>query len=773
MHRSTKLDAAAFIILQVTLFLAPVFFIPSISVPFIAGKSAFMVYGILAALAVWLVARLRDGVFEAPKSLWYASAGVLALAYTAAAVFSVNHGASLMGQSLELGTLAFFILSLVVFALTPLVTRTKEQIFYAYGSVLASFFVLAIFHIVRLAFGADALSFGIFDSATSSLIGKWNDVSIFLGLSALVSLVSLEKAELAGAVKWFVRVAFFLSLALMFVVDFAPAWTVLAVVSLIFAIYELSFGKKERTGSNRVPLYALIAFIVSLLFVFSGGRLSSAVTEGLGISQVEVRPSWGATWDVAKATLASDPVFGVGANRYGSAWLLNKPEGINSTLFWNTEFNYGIGFVPSLLTTTGIVGLLAMLVFIGTYLWTAAKALFRHGSSSFSRYLVLSSLFGSLYLWIFCFVYVPSAPIWLLTVFLSGLFIAALREDGALEVGTVSVSEKPALNFISVLLIIFALIGTAAFAYAATTKTLANVYTQRGLIAIAAGDIDAGEARIAKAFDLSPSDVGARYVAQIYLARLSDLYAKEGMTQADAQAQFQQYLGAAIQAGQAAVAIDPTNHANHATLGGVFESVVPLEIEGAYESAKQSYEAALLRNPESPELYLLLARLEVAHKDNKAARDYIGKALEKKGDYAEAAYLLSQIQIGENDVPEAIRSLEAVATLSPSDSGVFFQLGLLYYNQKRFADAGLAFGRAVQINPQYANAKYFLGLSLYETKDKAGALKQFEELLVSNPDSEEVKAIVSNLKMGKAPLVGVPADPKSLPVEEPKAGDDR
>jgi tetratricopeptide (TPR) repeat protein len=639
--------------------------------------------------------------------------------------------------------------------------------------VLASFFALAIFHIIRLFFGADALDFGIFTSATSSLIGKWNDLSIFLGLAALVSLVSLEKAELAGAVKWFVRVAFFLSLALMFVVDFAPAWMVLAVVSLIFAIYELSFGKKERSASNRVPLYAVIAFIVSLLFVFSGGRLSGMVTEGLGISQVEVRPSWGATWDVAKATLATDPVFGVGANRYGSAWLLNKPEGINSTLFWNTEFNYGIGFVPSLLTTTGIVGLLGMLIFLGTYLWTAVKALFRAGSSSFSRYLVLSSLFGSLYLWIFCFVYVPSAPIWLLTLFLSGLFIAALREDGAMKVATVSVSDKPALNFISVLLVIFALIGTAAFAYAATTKTLANVYTQRGLIAVANGDIDTGEARIAKAFELSPSDVGAQYVAQIYLARLNDLYSKEGLSETEAQGQFQQYLGAAIQAGQAAVAIDPTDFANHATLGSVFESVVPLKIEGAYDSAKQAYEAALARNPESPELYLLLARLEVANEDNAAARDYIAKALEKKGDYAEAAYLLSQIQIGENDVPEAIRSLEAVATLSPSDSGVFFQLGLLYYNQKRWSDATLAFGRAVQINPQYANAKYFLGLSLYETKDKAGAQKQFEELLATNPDSAEVEAIIANLKAGKAPLAGVQTDPGSLPVNEPTAGDDR
>ncbi|MDP1625260.1 MAG: tetratricopeptide repeat protein [bacterium] len=772
MQRSTKLDAAAFIVLQLTLLLAPIFFVPALSVPFMVGKSALMVYGVLAALVLWIVARLRDGQFEAPKSLWYASAGVLAVVYAASSIFSANHAASFMGQSFEIGTLAFFLLSLVVFALVPLVTKTKEQIFYSYGAVFASFFVLALFHVVRLIFGADALSFDIFTSATSSLIGKWNDLAIFLGLIALVSMVSLEKASLSGAVKWVARIAFVLSLVLMVVVDFRHAWILLAVISLIFTIYEMSFGRIEKSASGRMPLYALAALIVSLVLIFSGGRLTTELSSAMGTSQVEVRPSWSATWDVAKATLSTDPVLGVGPNRYGQSWLLNKPVGINTTIFWNTEFNYGIGFVPSLLTTTGVVGLLAMLAFLCLYLWTAVKALFRQGSSPFSRYLVLSSLLGSLYLWVFSVIYVPSAPIWLLTFAFSGLFIAALREDGALKFASVSVSEKPALNFISVLVIIFVLIGSASFAYTAATKTISNVYLQRGAIALAAGDIDTGESRVISAFNLSQSDTAARYISQIYLARLNMLYNDETVSQADAQSRFQQYLSSAIQAGQAAVAIDQNSYVNHATLGSIFESVVPLNIEGAYDSAKQSYEVAIMRNPQSPELQLLLARLEVANGDNGAAREFIGKALELKGDYAEAAYLLSQIQIGEKNVPEAIRSLEAVAILSPSDSGVFFQLGLLYYDQKRYSEAVLAFGRAVQINPQYANAKYFLGLALYETKDVQGAIKQFEELSVTNADNAEVKAIIANLKAGRSPLAGIPQD-GGLPVNEPRASDDR
>jgi len=556
------------------------------------------------------------------------------------------------------------------------------------------------------------------------------------------------------------------SLLMLAIIGFSPVWTMLALISLIFAVYELSFGKKEHQNKSRVPVYAIVTLVIAVFFMLGGSTLGSRISGSLGISQVEVRPSWGATWDVAMATLKTDPFFGVGANRFSTEWLMNKPEGINNTLFWNTDFNYGVGFIPSFITTSGIVGGLGILIFIGLFLWTAVRTLFKQGNSPFSRYLVLSSLFGSVYLWVFAIIYVPSAPIWILTLFLSGLFIASLREDGSIMVKEVSVIEKPAINFISVLLIIFALIASISFGYFVSTKLISTVQLQKGLILINSGDLDLGEEKITKAFNLSPSDVYAQYIAEIYLARLSDLYSKEGLSQTDAQALFQQYLAAAIQGAQSAVSIDPTNYQNHLTLGRVFESVVPLEIKGAYDSAKQSYESALKFNPENPEIYLLLARLETANKDNKAAQEYIAKSLEKKSDYAEAIYFLSQIQVSEGNLPEAIKSVEAVATLSPSDSGVFFQLGLLYYSEKQYSNSVLAFTRAINLNPQYANAKYFLGLSLHQTKDLKGSLKQFKDLMVSNPDSEEVKAIIVNLEAGKEPLDGIQSNSANLPIEE-------
>ncbi|HEY0908408.1 MAG TPA: tetratricopeptide repeat protein [Candidatus Paceibacterota bacterium] len=765
---TSGLDRAAFIILQAMLFLAPIFFIPSLAVPLQAGKAAFILYGVIAAFIIWAVARLKDGVFEAPRSLFYASAGVLAIAYTASAIFSANQGVSLAGSGFELGTLSFFLPSLVLFALVPLVTRSKEQVFYSYATLLGSFFLVALFHLVRFVFGADALSFGVFTSATSNMIGKWNDLGIFFGLTTLLSLITLERATLTRLFRSLVYVCFVLSLAMLVVVNFSPVWISLAALSLIFFVYKLSFDKEEGQLGARIPYHALAVLILSVLFIFAGSKISGLISDQLGTSQVEVRPSWSATMDVAQSSLSSNPVFGVGTNRFVSEWLMHKPEGINSSLFWNVDFNYGIGFIPSFIVTTGLVGTIAIVLFLGLFIALALKALLRPSASHFTRYLVLSSLFASAYLWIFSVIYVPSAAVWVLTLFLSGLFIAAAREDKIVGVKSLSVLHKPAASFVSVLLTILALIGAVSFAYFVTVKVLAGVYFQKSVIAVnASGDLAKGEKGIMQAITLAPNDAYYQSLSELYLVKINNLFQDTKIAQSEAQTQFQQLLGVAIQSAQAAVAYDPTNYQNHLALGRIFEAIVPLEIEGAYDSAKKAYEAALAVNPTSPEIYLVLARLEVAKKDNKAAKDYIAKALEKKNDYADAIFLLSQIQISENDVANAINSVSAVATLYPNDSGIFFQLGILYYNQKNYRNAVVALERAVTLNPQYANAKYFLGLSYYENKDSARALQQFKELEQTNPENEDIKAIIANLEAGKAPIPASTNPVKTdLPIKE-------
>jgi len=199
---------------------------------------------------------------------------------------------------------------------------------------------------------------------------------------------------------------------------------------------------------------------------------------------------------------------------------------------------------------------------------------------------------------------------------------------------------------------------------------------------------------------------------------------------------------------------------------------VPLKIEGSYDLSSQSYEKAIELYPENPELSLRLARLEIANNDVDAARQRLAQALQKKGNYTAALFLLSQIEYSEGNIKEAIVGAEQTALLAPNDIGVLFQLGFLRYLSRDYNGSILALDRAVQLNSDYSNAKYFLGLSYSMIGESKKAVSEFKDIERLNPENQEIKTILKNLNNGVAPLkgIGAPAnnveDRPDLPVDE-------
>ena len=116
---------------------------------------------------------------------------------------------------------------------------------------------------------------------------------------------------------------------------------------------------------------------------------------------------------------------------------------------------------------------------------------------------------------------------------------------------------------------------------------------------------------------------------------------------------------------------------------------------------------------------------------------------------------------------EAIRRTDEASLLSPNDVGLFFQLGLLKYTAKDYQGAITALERATSLTADYANAMYFLGLSYDKVGREDDAIKQFARIEELNPDNQEVKNILKNLRAGKDAFANVPP-PNNAP-EKKKA----
>jgi len=81
-----------------------------------------------------------------------------------------------------------------------------------------------------------------------------------------------------------------------------------------------------------------------------------------------------------------------------------------------------------------------------------------------------------------------------------------------------------------------------------------------------------------------------------------------------------------------------------------------------------------------------------------------------------------------------VRSLEALAQSSPSDAVVRVQLGNLYFDAERFADAIRWYEDALRINPRDPNVSTDLGVAYYYTSQPDRALQQFDHSLSIDPN---------------------------------------
>jgi tetratricopeptide (TPR) repeat protein len=442
-----------------------------------------------------------------------------------------------------------------------------------------------------------------------------------------------------------------------------------------------------------------------------------------------------------------------------------KPKLINQTLFWNSDFSYGIGLIPTFAATTGILGILSWIFFFAMFLWVGLRAIFYSLTDLFSRFLIMSTFMISLFLWIMTVFYVPSAVIIMLAFFFTGLFAATLRRNGLLKSHTFSLVNHPKLSFVSVIVLVALIIGNVALGYLVLEKASSSYYFQKGFTLVQSKqDLDQGEQAIARAISLGAYDTYYRGLAQIDMLRVNRILSKADATTETVKAPFQQGIGNAIENARQATLIDPQNPQNWLTLAQVYASLVPVpfSIPGAYENAKAAYEAGAKVTPNDPNIPFLLARNEVAHNDLAKARQYTNDAISLKNNFADAYFLLAQIEVTENNLYKAIPALQTTLILSPNNPGLYFQLGLMQYDQKDYPGAGDSFGKALAQVPDYANAKYFLGLTLAKLDRTADAITVFNDLQVSNPDNNDIKNILTNLNAGKDPFANVPP-PKNQP----------
>ena len=767
--RRLSLETASVWALIGTIVVAAIILIPSASIPFLATKTFVLAAGGILTLALYVLARLSRGNIILPPLLLVGALWLPVIAYGLSAAFSgASPTVTVFGVALGSDSLVFMLVATFLSTLTALALRRPEQYKTFLRAGTYAFAALIVVQILILIIGQFASSF---ISPALSILGSYADLGALAGLGVVSILIAFRMTTPSARNRTYLMVLALLGLVILAVANIPLVWTLLALVSLALFVEAVMRNRgtssdmdlagttvlaedETESDDSRRPLVApLVVLLVSLFFLI-GGTLGGALASALNVNVIDVRPSWQATLAVGSQTYATSPIFGSGPGTFGSEWLKYRDSSLNQTIFWNIDFTSGIGFIPSSFVTTGIVGAVAWFIFLGLFLWIGVRALISRASDDpFIRFVSTIAFIGSCYLFALALFMLPGTILLALAFVFAGLFASTLRYGRAYGQWGIVFAKAPRIGFVIVFGLTLVLLGSIVAAYAVVNNYIAQVHLTRASAALGAGNLPGALDEATRSIAFAPTVAAYQAQAQIAQAQMNQIAASATLPAAEAQRQYQGTLSGGINAALTATRIAPNNYQSWVVLGNLYAAVVPVGVTGSYDSAKSAYEKAVELNPTNPILPYLLAQLEIANKNPKAAVELLKKSLSLKADNTAVILLLSQLEVQGGNFKDALAAAEAAVYFTPNDPNALFQAGILRAANGDDAGAAAALAGAVSANPQFANARYFLAALLAKKRDYTGALEQLNAIgALSDENKAAVAGAITALEDGKNPF---------------------
>lgn len=482
-------------------------------------------------------------------------------------------------------------------------------------------------------------------------------------------------------------------------------------------------------------------------FIFTTACLFVAWTVTVA-SQNSIRPNLSSTLLVGKNALVNEGIFGVGPGNFSRAWQLYRPQDVINSQYFGYEFIQGFDTMSTFFVTVGFVGVLMflLLVIAGLYSTFISYRQNREGQ----EHLILGLLLASLIYFFVVSLLVPlSYAMLIMWMVVSGLGLAKAR------LTEFHPSKKLAylLAPLAIVLCVNAVVvvnKARAFSFYTKAQTSANV--------------DDATKLVEKAYDIYAHDAFKRVLVEYAITSNRNLVATQNKNEEEMKAVYLATAQKAVDHALKAVAINPDNYQNYVSLGRAYELAVPFDKEGAFASAKGAYSKAIQLYPGNPYLYLMQARLEISAGTKDGVRANLTEALKKKQNFADALYLMSQLEASDNKIDEAIAyAIEAVKN-APNDPLVYTQAGLLLYAKKDYQNAVLALREGLEKDQDNQNIAYFLVLALRDGGRPDIAKPLAEELLRRNPGNKDLINIIESL----AASLQAPAPAETAPETKKK-----
>ncbi len=731
--------------LLILLFLLPFFVFPVSWITVAQDKALLSVLLLSIAFFSYTIGRLVAGFAIVPRHVILFSALLLPVCYALSALFSGASVDSYVSGLGDQGTVtSILFLSLLLSLTASLFSGHNKPTRLPVLTLLAGGSVLLLFQVLRPVFFSDFTFGGVLAGSASSLVGGWNDLGIVAGFFLIASSTLAREYTLAYWRRICLGVLGILAALMILIVAESEIWFAISTIFFFLAGLTLVHTRtqlyKNMLRAASLPL--ALAF-TSLLFALGTSAYFSHLPRAFQITHTEVRPSWQTTFDLGKKVFdGGNALFGTGPATFSDQWGLSKPLAVNQSNFWNTEFNSGVGLIPTAFVTAGYFGVLAWTSLLLAILYRVFVTIRLPSEKDFLHQALLAS--ALLLVW-FHVSGSPSFAVSCILFFVLGLIVAHDTSDMH-AMWRVAVSVRSRRGMLAGVLGLLIVGAVCASSYATARALISNTFVSKSSVDYAAGKgLPHSLELIQTALVWYPSNSFAhRAAVEAGLVKLQQL-----MQQGDASnsAQLQTTLEQTITDGISAVSINSKDYQNWLALAALYQQLANIGISGASQHALGAFKKAAAVNPTNPVPLLNAAYLTLTLGDATSAVAYLNAALGLKPDLASGYYLRSQAKEILGESQDAIADAQKAISLAENDPIGWYNLGTILYAQNDYADAISVLQKAISLQSDYSNAYFLLSLSLERSGQSSAAIEAMQKVLSLNPGDQTVVQALAQLEI--------------------------
>lgn len=171
--------------------------------------------------------------------------------------------------------------------------------------------------------------------------------------------------------------------------------------------------------------------------------------------------------------------------------------------------------------------------------------------------------------------------------------------------------------------------------------------------------------------------------------------------------------------------------------------------EGKYKEAIEGFKMIIENFPDAYIINMNIGNCYFQMGDYNQAEEYFIKVLEKEPENPNIIIAIGNCYSNREDTAKALEWYKKIEIDKIGDPVVLYNIGTYFSNTSQYNEALKYYQRSVDIQKDFLDGIYQLGLSHLAMQNRAEALKEFENYLKYDPDSErasQVKGFIEYLK---------------------------